>query len=209
MDVTAEVVMVNDAVVAPAGTVTLAGTDATDVLLLASVTTVLLDGALDKVTDPRELEPPATLLGLMVSDDRVIAAELMVRVAFAVAPPADAEMVAVVVVDGELVLTVNVPEVCPAGIVKTVTEGTATVLLLAIFTAWPPEPAAAVSVTVAVEDAPPETVVGFNVNEETGTLDAGFTVSVAVFVLVLYVAVSVTMVELETFPVVIEKVPWV
>ena len=46
-------------------------------------------------------------------------------------------------------------------------------------------------------------------NEETGTLDAGFTVSVAVFVLVLYVAVSVTMVELETFAVVIEKVPWV
>ena len=174
----------NDAVVAPADTVTLTGTVATDVLLLASVTTVLLDGALDKVTVPCELEPPATLPGLILMEDSVIAAGLTVSVAFTVAPADEAEIVAVVVVDGELVLTVNVPELCPAGIVKTVTDGTATVLLLPIFTAWPPEPAGPVSVTVPVEDAPPATVVGFNVNEDTGTFDAGFTVSVAVCVLV-------------------------
>lgn len=196
----------NDALVAPADTVTLAGTVATDVLLLASVTTVLLDGALDKVTVPCELEPAATLLGLSVSEDSVIAAGLMVSVAFAVTPADDAEMVAVVVVAGELVLTVNVPELCPAGIVKTVTDGMATVLLLPIFTGWPPEPAGPVSVTVPVEEAPPATVVGFNVNEDTGTFDAGFTVSVAVCVLVPYDAVSVTAVELETLPLKIEKV---
>lgn len=184
VDVTVDVVIVNDAVVAPAGTVMFEGTVATDVLLLERVTAVLLDGALDKVTVPCELEPPTTLLGLIVSDDNVIAAGLMVSVAFAVAPPDDAEMVAVVVVDAELVLMVNVPEVCPAGIVKTETDGTATVLLLPMFTAWPPEPAAAVSVTVPVDEAPPETVLGFNVKEDTGTFDAGFTVSVAVFVLV-------------------------
>lgn len=127
--------MVKDALVAPAGTVTLAGTVATDVLLLERATTVLLDGALDKVTVPCELEPPATLLGLIVKDDSVIGAGLIVSVALAVAPPEDAEIVAVVVVDGELVLTVNVPEVCPAGIVNTVTDGTATVLLLPMLTA--------------------------------------------------------------------------
>lgn len=57
-----------------------------------------------------------------------------------------------------------------------------------------------------VDEDPPETVVGFNVNEDTGTFDAGFTVTVAVCVLVLYVAVSVTVVELETLPVVMENV---
>jgi hypothetical protein len=135
VDVTDDVVIVKDALVAPAGTVTLVGTAATDVLLLESVTTVLLDGALDKVTVPCELDPPETVLGLIVNDDSVIGAGLMVSVALAVTPPDDAEMVAVVVVDGELVLMVNVPEVCPAGIVNTVTDGIATVLLLPMFTA--------------------------------------------------------------------------
>jgi hypothetical protein len=128
-------VIVNDALVAPAGTITLAGTVATDVLLLESVTAVLLDGALDKLTVPWEFEPPTTLLGLIVNDDSVIGAGLMVSVAFAVTPPDEAEMVAVVVVDGELVLMVNVPVVWPAGMVNTETDGIATVLLLPILTA--------------------------------------------------------------------------
>ena len=132
---TDDVAIVNNALVAPAGTVTLAGTVATDELLLTSMTTALPDGALDKVTVPCELEPPATLFGLIVSEDNEIAAGLIVSAALAVAPPAEAEIVAVVVVDGELVLTVNVPELCPAGIVKAVTDGIATVLLLPIFTA--------------------------------------------------------------------------
>ena len=77
----------------------------------------------------------------------------------------------------------------------------ATVLLLPILTAWPPVPAGPVSVTVPVEDDPPATVVGFRVKDDTGTSDAGTTVSVAVCVLVPYVAVNVTVVELETVPV--------
>ena len=80
-------------------------------------------------------------------------------------------------------MTVNVAEVCPAGSISCETDGIATVLLLPMLTACPPEPAAAVKVTVAVEEAPPATVVGFSVREATGTFDAGLTVSVAVAVL--------------------------
>ena len=125
----------NDALVWAACTVTLDGTVAIDVLLLESVTTVLLDGALDKVTIPCEFEPPTTLLGVIVNDDSVIGAGLIVSVVLAVTPPDDAAIVAVVVVAGEVVLTMNVPEVCPAGIVNTVTDGIATVLLLPMLTA--------------------------------------------------------------------------
>jgi hypothetical protein len=87
-------------------------------------------------------------------------------------------------VDGELVLMVNVAEVCPCGTVRSETEGMAIVLLLPMVTACPPEPAAALKVTVPVDELPPATVVGFNVREDTGTFDAGLTVSVAVCVLV-------------------------
>jgi hypothetical protein len=103
VDVTENVVMENEALVEPAGTVTLAGTVATDVLLLARVTTVLLEGALDKVTVPVELEPPAMFPGLSVSEDTVIGAGLIVNVAFFVTPAEVAEIVAFVTDDGELV----------------------------------------------------------------------------------------------------------
>lgn len=95
VDDTEKVVIVKLALVAPAGTVTLAGVDATDVLLLESVTTTELEGALDKVTVPCEFEPPATLLGLKLSEERVIGAGLIVSVAFFVTPAAEAEIVAV------------------------------------------------------------------------------------------------------------------
>ena len=58
-------------------------------------------------------------------------------------------------------------------------------------------------------EAPPATIVGLKVNDETGTFDAGLTVSVAVCVLVLYEAVSVTTCVEETLPVKIENVVWV
>ena len=45
-------------------------------------------------------------------------------------------------------------------------DGTvADVLLLEIFTTTPPEPAAAVSVTVPVDEAPPSRLTGFSVTE--------------------------------------------
>ena len=95
VDGTEKVVMAKLALVAPAGTVMLAGVDATEVLLLESVTRTELEGALDRVTVPCEFEPPATLLGLKISEESVIGAGLIVSVAFFVTPPAVAEIVAV------------------------------------------------------------------------------------------------------------------
>src|SRR5258705_3662564 len=65
------------------------------------------------------------------------------------------------------VLTVNVVLVCPAG--TTTLNGTvaSTVLLLASDTTAFPFGAADCSVTVAVEETPPVTVLGFSVTEET------------------------------------------
>ena len=70
--VTARVVTVKVAPVAPAGTVTLAGTVATAGLLLVSETTAppVRAGALS-VTLPVERDPPLTLVGFSVSEVRV------------------------------------------------------------------------------------------------------------------------------------------
>ena len=66
--VTALVVMVNVALVAPAATVTLAGSVATAGLLLDNVTTAPPVGAaLVSVTVPCEDPPPVTLVGLTLT----------------------------------------------------------------------------------------------------------------------------------------------
>jgi hypothetical protein len=69
---TTKVVTVNVALVAPTGTVTLAGTVATAVLLLERVTRAppVRAGPLS-VTLPVEADPPLTLGGFSVSDVRV------------------------------------------------------------------------------------------------------------------------------------------
>jgi len=69
---TARVVTVKVALVAPAGMVTLAGTVATDVLLLVRVIRALpvSAGALS-ATLPIDMDPPWTLVGRKVSDVRV------------------------------------------------------------------------------------------------------------------------------------------
>ena len=71
--VTALVVTVNVALVAPAAIVTLAGVLATPVLLLESATVAPPEGAAPlKVTVPVEdCTPPTTLVGFIVSDERV------------------------------------------------------------------------------------------------------------------------------------------
>jgi len=53
---------------APAGTVTLLGTVAAEVLLLERLTVVAELAAADKVTVPCELEPPLTLVGFRVRE---------------------------------------------------------------------------------------------------------------------------------------------
>jgi hypothetical protein len=68
--VTARVATVKVALVAPAGMVTLAGTVATDVLLLDRETTAPPLGACAlRVTVPVEEVPPDTLAGFSMSDD--------------------------------------------------------------------------------------------------------------------------------------------
>ena len=85
LDATADVVIVKVAVVAPAATVTLAGTLAAVVLLLVRMTAAPLDGAGPvKVTVPVDEVPPITDVGLSVTE--VSAAAVTVRVAVFVAP---------------------------------------------------------------------------------------------------------------------------
>jgi hypothetical protein len=91
----------------------------------------------------------------------------------------DAEMVAEVDRRTTEVLTVKVALVLPAGTVTL--DGTlAAPLLLESITCAPPAGAGPLSVTVLVDDcAPPITLVGLNVSEETVGRGGGVTVSEA------------------------------
>jgi hypothetical protein len=85
LDATAEVVIVKVAVVAPAATVTLAGTCAAAVLLLVRVTTAPPDEAGPvRVTVPVDDVPPITEVGLRVIE--VSVAAVTVKVAVLVTP---------------------------------------------------------------------------------------------------------------------------
>jgi len=96
-----------------------------------------------------------------------------------------------------LVLTVKVAVVAPAATVTLVGTVAADVLLLLSVTRAPPVGAAALSLTVPVDEAPPVTDVGLKLVEEM-TTDGAVTVSPAVCVALLYVAEMVTDVLLLT-----------
>ena len=182
--VTAFVDTVKVALVAPAGTVTLAGTVPTAVLLLASVTTIPPLGAGPlRVTVPWDEFPPVTLAGLRLTPDTVTAAGagFTVSVADRVTPPAVAEMVADVEAVTDVVVIVKVALVAPAATVTLAGTVTAAELSESVTTS-PPAGAGALRVTVPVAELPPTTLAGLMLRAERVGAAVGFTVSMAVCV---------------------------
>lgn len=164
---------VNVALVEPAGTVTLAGTVATNVLLLDSATVAPPEGAAAaNVTVPVDVFPPVTLVGLNDSDDRlaVLPPEAVTcRITVRVIPPWAAEIAEdwsnwLVLVDA-----VNVALVAPAGTVTLGGTVATAVLLLVRSTTAPPDGAAAVKTTVPVDELPPATGLGLSARLDTVT----------------------------------------
>jgi hypothetical protein len=167
---------------APAGTVTVAGTSATPVLLLAKVTTVPPAGATSSIiTVPCEVLPPLTEVGLSANEVMVTGDEagFTLSVADSVAPLAEAVMVTRVWNDTLLVMAVNVALVEPGGTVTLVGTVATAVSLLDSFTTVPPDGAALLNVTVPWEEVPPFTEVGFSVTENEPAVEEGSTQSVA------------------------------
>lgn len=182
--VTETVVAVKVALVAPAATVTLAGTVATAGLLLVSATTAPPDGAaLVNFTVACDEAPPVTLDGLKDSDDNDGGAGGAVRVntALRLTPPDAPPMVTDVDPVTATVLTANVALVAPAGTVTLAGTVARAVLLLVSATTAPPEGAALASVAVPCELFPPTTVDGLSaiVESVTGGGAAGVTVKAA------------------------------
>jgi hypothetical protein len=106
-----------------------------------------------------------------------------------------------VVPDTLLVVTVKVAEVAPDATVTL--AGIPTVVLLSVKAiSDPPEGAGPLSLTVAVDEVPPVTVVGFRVRER---MTGGLIVREVWIVAALYVADTVAMVALATALVVIVK----
>ena len=176
--VTALELTANEALVAPAATVTLEGTLATAGLLLDMVIRAPPAGAgpLNVTVPVEDWTPPTTLVGFKLSDERVTGgggAGLTVSEADLVAPLYVADMLTTVETATALVVTVNAAVVDPAATVTL--EGTLATagLLLDMVIRAPPAGAAALRVTVTVEDCePPTTLVGLSETEERVT-DAG------------------------------------
>ena len=156
--------------IAPAGTLTLAGTVAMLVFALVRVTTTPPAGAGPlSVTVPVVVPPPLTVLGLRVSWP--IPGGRTDRVALLLEPLQEARIVTeVVAVTGDVV-TVKEEEVWPAATVMLAgTVATAVLLLVGVQTT-PPAGAGPVRVTLALEILPPTTGDGVRVMPEgTGTL---------------------------------------
>ena len=162
--VTPVVDTVNVAEVAPAATVTEAGTDAL-ALLDFSVTTVPPEGAAaERVTVPVLDEPPAKELGLRETE-LTLDARVMARVDVCDLPAKVAVIVDVVAAVTAKVETVKVAVVAPAATVTVVGTVAAAVLELVSVTTVPPVGAADCIVTVPVLVEPPATDAGDKVSD--------------------------------------------
>ncbi len=158
MDLTVKV-----AELCPAEMVTLAGTVATAVLLLASLTTTLAPVATGpvKAAVPVDVCPPTTEVGLSFTD--AISGAFTVSLAVFLMPLKLAVMVAVVVVATGVVAMVKAPLLDPAGMVMLLTVGWATeVLLLERLTVAPPAGAMPFREIVPVELWLPVTAAGLS-----------------------------------------------
>ena len=179
-DATVEVGTVTWVEEVPAGTVTVAGTEAAAGTELVVVTAAPPGGAMPvSVTVRVALTPCTTTVGLTARDVR--AAGLTVSVAVFDAPEVTAVIVVAAVEATPSDVTVNVVLVEPAGTVTVAGTVAAVGTELVKVTGDPPVGAAAESVTVAVDGVPLTTVVGLSARLDTGGGGA-LTVSVAVFV---------------------------
>jgi hypothetical protein len=189
--VTAGAETVNVAAVCPAGTTTVAGTVAADVLPLVSVTVsppaaaALVSVTVAVVVTP---VPPVTLVGESTREATVGA--WTVNVAVGEEPLKVAWMVAVVLLATATVPMLNCALVWPAGTV-TVAGTVAALLLLESVTPSPPAAAALDKVTVPVTPVPPTVVLLLSATELTmGAVI--FAVAVCEELLKLAVMVAVT-----------------
>jgi hypothetical protein len=198
------VVMVNVAVVDPAGTVTDVGTLATAVVPLVNVTTTASVAIPVRVTVPVLFVPPLTLVGFKVSVETtrtgltVIVAVLDTPLRVAVIVKEDAAVTVRVVI-------VKVADVAPAA--KVTLAGTVPIVVdedESVTTA-PPVGAALVNTTVPVTVLPPVTAVTTVVRVDKAAA-GGVTVMVAVPVDPFVVAVIVALVFAFTVPAVIVNV---
>src|SRR5438045_2028182 len=149
------------ALMEPAGTVTLDGTLATPLLLESAICAPPEGAGPLKVTVPVEdpmRGPPITLGGFSVSEASVgSCGGVTVRKAVFVTPPKDAEMVTEVDSAYALLVRAIVLDVTEAGGVTLEGGCVTAVSLLDSETCAPPEGAAALKVTVPVEDCEPPT----------------------------------------------------
>jgi hypothetical protein len=175
---------------APAGTVTVAGTVAAARLLDAKFTTSAVGvTALSVMVAVEFARPPRTDVGLSVKVLNVTDATtgFTVRVVVLLTPSDDAVITAGVLAVTDVVVIANVADVAPAASVTDAGTTAATELLVSV-TTTPPAGAGEPSVTVPVAAVPPLTLTGFTLivdNEPSGS-ESVLTASVFPAMSVLY-----------------------